>query len=243
MAHLQGAVLGNIAVLDQVAGLHFAVALMGAVRRQRTERAGGEVHVSLLDISVFLQAALVGRASAAGSQPDAAAAEATLPVTVEASDGMLALLLARSTRENALRAVLGVEPVEVDGPIITGDAVNPEVVLSPAVAEQLRTATREVWASRLMQVGIDTLIVRDFDETVGHGGPIADRLESIVTEGGEHLRIPRLPYDIDPPGPHVSRPAPSPGSSTADALGAIGVDHDTLVRLAEAGVIGAPGLR
>ncbi len=195
LASLQGAVLGNVSMVDQLSGLFFAFGMLAADMKDPDSAQGAEVHVSLLDSSLFLEAAEIGLASLSPAERAAHRGEAVAIEVIEASDGPLVAVL------------------DGTGEVTTADQ------LRASLGPQFVTRPREHLVALLAAVRVASAPVLDYDKILDGVRPLRPgRYDVVMTAKGELSAIPQPAYAFTRPRKSKAAPAPIVGQDTAEVF-------------------------
>jgi crotonobetainyl-CoA:carnitine CoA-transferase CaiB-like acyl-CoA transferase len=228
----------GVAIVDVLAGLNAATAILAALRRRDLTGEGGLVEVSLLD-SAFAALVNVGtNALLTGAEPQryGNAHPSIVPYqSFRAADGWIAVAAAN---DGLYARLCGA----IERPDLASDrryASNEERVLNrePLIAE-LETVfagrSAEDWQGLLLAAGVPAGKIRGVGEAL-RAGQARTRLMDHATGGAVELVGP--PFELESAELGARTPPPLLGQHTAEVLGEIGVGDERLASLEERGVI------
>jgi len=228
----------GVAIVDVLAGLNAATAILAALRRRDLTGEGGLVEVSLLD-SAFAALVHVGtNALLTGAEPQryGNAHPSIVPYqSFRAADGWIAVAAAN---DGLYARLCGA----IERPDLASDrryASNEARVLNrePLIAE-LETVfagrSAEDWQGLLLAAGVPAGKIRGVGEAL-RTGKARTRLMDHATGGAVELVGP--PVELASVELGARTPPPLLGQHTAEVLGEVGVGDDRLASLEERGVI------
>jgi CoA:oxalate CoA-transferase len=209
LAYLQGGVLGNITIVDQLAGCFLALATLAGLRGRTRSGQGSAASVSLLEVAVFLQAEYVGQASLGLDQIDGSDSAAE---TFEASDGRFVVFPTDRAVWQIAAALVGKDPPEA-GP--ANGTVNGPFSDQP----------RRVWIDRFRDAGFNAAPMNAYPEVLGSDRAIWDTfLEPVITATGHRIIVPKPAYEFSSAVRSPTTAAAPLGRDTDDVLSRLGVD-------------------
>ena len=243
LAALQGAVLGNVSVIDEAAGLSLAFAVLAAIiKRDRTGEVD-DIEVNLFDTAVYLQSAPLAEFSVTGRMHEQAGYSrrfATVGV-FDATDGPVFLAAYFERDWQVLCEVFDRPDLAKDERFATAESRLAHLDL---VQQELRTEfarrTRAEWLDVLEANRVMVGVFRGYGDVFTAEQTEANRtLERLRTTAGADVTFVRPPYRFASYELHDSRPSPALGIDTDDVLRDIGLDDEELARLRAAKIIGA----
>ena len=231
----------GVALVDVLAGLNCATAIVAALLRRERTGEGEQIEVSLLD-SVF--AALVNVAAGAlvtGAEPSrfGNAHPNIVPYqSFRTTDGWVAIAAANDGLYRRLCAVIGRPELAEDPRYATNpDRVRRRADLVPELERTLLTRSADDWVQDLSAVGVPAGKIRGVLEglrTAEHAGEPATLAVDHPTAG--RLDLVRPPFRLQS-GEVASTPPPLLGEHTEEVLSALGCPAERIAALERAGVI------
>jgi crotonobetainyl-CoA:carnitine CoA-transferase CaiB-like acyl-CoA transferase len=228
----------GVAIIDVLAGLNAATAILAALRRRDLTGEGDLVEVSLLD-SAFAALVNVGaNALLTGKEPQryGNAHPSIVPYQpFRAADGWIAVAAANDGLYTRLCEAIERPDLAGDERYVTNEArvLNRE----PLVAElQAVFAGRSAddWERLLLAAGVPAGKIRGVGEALCTA-PARTRRVNHLTAGPIELVGP--PFELNSAALGPSAPPPLLGQHTAEVLRELGVDDERLASLEERGVI------
>jgi crotonobetainyl-CoA:carnitine CoA-transferase CaiB-like acyl-CoA transferase len=227
----------GVAVVDVLAGLHAAVAILAAVNSREGER----IEVSLLDSGLASLVNVVSSVLVSGKEPRrfGNAHPSIVPYeTFHAADGMLAIAAPNDGLYRRLCEVLGASELADDERFATNsDRVVNREELIPLIEERLATRNAEDWLAALDEAGVPSGKIRSVPDALAAAGAAGMTASTRVPHptAGE-VELVNSPIQLA----GGLRPAVAPpllGEHTAEVLRELGLDDAEIQRLADAGVV------
>ena len=228
----------GVAIVDVLAGLNAATAILAALRRRELTGEGDLVEVSLLD-SAFTALVNVGaNALLTGDEPARygnAHASIVPYQPFRAADGWIAVAAANDGLYARLCAALERPDLAADERYATNEArvLNRETLIGELQAVFADRPTDD-WERLLLAAGVPAGKIRSVGEAL-RAGPAKTRRVDHPTAGAVELVGP--PFELKSALLGGSTPPPLLGQHTAEVLRELGVDDDRLDSLEERGVI------
>jgi crotonobetainyl-CoA:carnitine CoA-transferase CaiB-like acyl-CoA transferase len=228
-----------VAIVDVLAGLHAATAILAAVH------AGGGVHIEvpLLDSALAGLVNVAQNALVTGAEPAryGNAHPNIVPYqTFETASGQVAVAAANDGLFRALCKALDLAELADDPRFATNAArVERRAGLIPLLQERLRERTAEDWLEELDAAGVPVGKVRTVPEALAAAAE-AGRPATLTVD---HPSAGALELVASPIwGPTNAAPTPPPllGEHTAEVLGELGRSAEQVAELAERGVVRLP---
>jgi crotonobetainyl-CoA:carnitine CoA-transferase CaiB-like acyl-CoA transferase len=228
----------GVAIVDVLAGLHAATAILAALRRRELTGEGDLVEVSLLD-SAF--AALVNVGASAlltGAEPlrYGNAHPSIVPYQpFRAADGWIAVAAANDGLYARLCTAIERTDLATDDRYATNEArvLNREALIAELQSVFAGRASEE-WERRLLDSGVPAGKIRPVGEALGIGQARTRRVDH-PTAGAVELVGP--PFELESATLAPATPPPLLGQHTAEVLAELGVDDERLASLEARGVI------
>jgi crotonobetainyl-CoA:carnitine CoA-transferase CaiB-like acyl-CoA transferase len=228
----------GVAIVDVLAGLNAATAILAALHRRDVTGEGELVGVSLLD-SAF--AALVNVAASAlltGEEPGryGNAHPSIVPYQpFRAADGWIAVAAANDGLYSRLCTAIERPDLAVDERYATNAArvLNREPLIAE-LQEVFAGRSAEDWEGLLLVAGVPAGKIRGVGEALRTGQARTGRVDH-PTAGALELVGP--PFELTSATLVASTPPPLLGQHTAEVLAELGVDDERLASLEERGVI------
>ena len=213
----------GVAVVDVLAGMNAAVAILAALRRRERTGDGEHIEISLLDSGL---AALINVAQAALLTGEEArrygnAHPHIVPYqTFEASDGWIAVAAANDALYLRLCAVLGRPKLGEDERFLSNaDRVRNRDQLVPLLAEVFCRRTTDEWVAALQGAGVPAGKVRGvleaFSAAEAAGRPATD---SVSHPAVDELKLVASPIRLTRASLREPEPPPQLGRDTASVL-------------------------
>jgi crotonobetainyl-CoA:carnitine CoA-transferase CaiB-like acyl-CoA transferase len=241
LATLQNGVLGGTSFVDTTAGLALSQAILIALMKRDRFGVVEPIDVSLLDTSVYMQAAPIAEFSVEEVLVDQQGYPRRYPLAgvYEAADGPL--FMAPYWERDWLavcaiveRADLRTDPRFADR-VARGDHV---VELRELLTKEFARRPRREWVAELERDGVLAGIVRGYADLLDDPQLAANQsLEQHVLADGRTAVFPRAPFRFAGQPLESTRPAPQLGADTAGLLAEIGIDGARIDDLYQAGVI------
>jgi crotonobetainyl-CoA:carnitine CoA-transferase CaiB-like acyl-CoA transferase len=228
----------GVAIVDVLAGLNAATAILAALRRRDLTGEGHRVEVSLLD-SAFAALVNVGaNALLTGEEPQryGNAHPSIVPYQpFRAADGWIAVAAANDGLYTRLCEAIERPDLAADDRYATNQArvLNRE----PLIAELqsvLAARSTDDWERLLLAAGVPAGKIRGVGEAL-RTAPARTRRVHHPTAGPIELVGP--PFELSSAALGPSEPPPLLGQHTAEVLRELGVDDERLASLEERGVI------
>ena len=228
----------GVAIVDVLAGLHAATAILAALRRRDLTGEGDFVEVSLLD-SAF--AALVNVGASAlltGAEPlrYGNAHPSIVPYQpFRAADGWIAVAAANDGLYARLCTAIERPDLATDDRYATNAArvLNREALIAELQSVFAGRATDE-WERRLLDSGVPAGKIRPVGEALRTGQARTQRVDH-PTAGA--VELVGAPFELESATLASATPPPLLGQHTAEVLAELGVDDERLASLEERGVI------
>jgi crotonobetainyl-CoA:carnitine CoA-transferase CaiB-like acyl-CoA transferase len=231
----------GVAIVDVLAGLNAATAILAALRRRDLTGAGDRVEVSLLD-SAFAALVNVG-ANALLTEAEPRRYGNAHPSIVpyqpfRAADGWIAVAAANDGLYRRLCEAIERLDLAGDERYATNGArvLNRETLIAELQA-MFATRSTDDWERLLLAAGVPAGKIRGVGEAL-RTAPARTRRVDHPTAGPIELVGP--PFELDSAELGPSRPPPVLGQHTAEVLKELGVDDERLASLEERGVIARP---
>lgn len=224
-------------LIDLSTGMWAAMAIMAALARQARSGRGEHVEATLVDSGFALLAHQALGMAATGEVPGplGSASPITAPYeTFATADGWIMLAAGNDGLFTRLCAALEA-PELLDDPRFAGSAarVGHRDELHRAIERRLEVLSRAQCLDLLHRAGVPAGPVHDLGEAMAH--PVAADRGTLAP--GEPLPQVRLPL-VEAPAGGYRRP-PGLGEHTAEVLGELGFDPDTIAELSGTGPAGA----
>ena len=231
----------GVPIADLSCALYATIAVLAALRARDRDGRGQLIDISLFESAVSFAVWEAGRYFATGQvpKPSGSAHQAIAPYqAVRSADGWFTF--GANTQGHWLRCctVFGLDALVTDDRFLTNElrlAHRAELI---AAIEQVTSAQPSVyWTDRLSAAGIPCGPILTFDRVFGDPHLAARSFfvdaphETLgpVRQLGSPMRFSRTPARIEYAGPRL-------GAHSAEVLRGIGVDDDTLTKLARDGV-------
>jgi crotonobetainyl-CoA:carnitine CoA-transferase CaiB-like acyl-CoA transferase len=228
----------GVAIVDILAGLNAATAILAALRRRELTGEGDLVEVSLLD-SAFAALVNVG-ANALLTEDEPQRYGNAHPSIVpyqpfRAADGWIAVAAANDGLFARLCTAIGRPDLAAEERYATNEArvLNREPLIAELQAVFAGRATQE-WEGLLLAAGVPAGKIRGVGEAL-RTGQARTRGVDHPTAGAVELVGP--PFEFESATLGASAPPPLLGQHTAEVLRELGVDDERLASLEERGVI------
>jgi crotonobetainyl-CoA:carnitine CoA-transferase CaiB-like acyl-CoA transferase len=231
----------GVAVIDVMAGIHAAAAILAALQGRQGTGAGRMIEVSLIDAGL---ASLINVAQAVLSTGVEAGRYGNAHPSIvpyepfETADGWLAVAAANDGLWLALCRALERPDLAADERFFTNSGrVENRVELVGTLGETFRSRTADEWLDRLTENGVPAGKVRGVREAFN----AAAEAGAPATVTVDHPRIGQLPLVRSPirlePSSNV-QPSPPPllGQHTIEILRELGLDPDPLIHAGVAAV-------
>jgi crotonobetainyl-CoA:carnitine CoA-transferase CaiB-like acyl-CoA transferase len=235
----------GIPIGDLFAGIFSAIGVVAAtIHRDRTG-VGQHVDVAMLDVMMALNTYRVPQALTFGEEPAPAPFEGgqgTVPFgNFKCREGWIATCISQRMWKSACE-VFGRPEMATDERFSTGAARyrNRELVIA-TLQDIFLTRTADEWQNDLMNAGVVCSKVTEVGEVFTHPQVLARGMAVEVEDAdGRRATVAGDPLGFAPSG---TWRAPSPcGADTALVLRELlGMDHDAIAELHDAGVVFAPG--
>jgi crotonobetainyl-CoA:carnitine CoA-transferase CaiB-like acyl-CoA transferase len=228
----------GVAIVDVLAGLNAATAILAALRRRDLTGEGGRVEVSLLD-SAFAALVNVGaNALLTGEEPQryGNAHPSIVPYQpFRAADGWIAVAAANDGLYTRLCQAIDRPDLAADERYATNEArvLNREPLIGELQAVFAARATDD-WERLLLAAGVPAGKIRGVGEAL-RTAPARTRRVDHPTAGAIELVGP--PFKLNSAALGPSTPPPLLGQHTDEVLRELGVDDERLASLEERGVI------
>jgi crotonobetainyl-CoA:carnitine CoA-transferase CaiB-like acyl-CoA transferase len=228
----------GVAIVDVLAGLNAATAILAALRRRDLTGEGGRVEVSLLD-SAFAALVNVGaNALLTGEEPQryGNAHPSIVPYQpFRAADGWIAVAAANDGLYTRLCQAIDRPDLAADERYATNAArvLNREPLIGELQAVFTARSTDD-WERLLLAAGVPAGKIRGVGEAL-RTAPARTRRVDHPTAGAIELVGP--PFELNSAGLGPSTPPPLLGQHTDEVLRELGVDDERLASLEERGVI------
>jgi crotonobetainyl-CoA:carnitine CoA-transferase CaiB-like acyl-CoA transferase len=233
----------GVAIADIAAGLFAAQGItLALLVRERTGK-GQFVDVGMLDAAASMLTYQAGIYFTTGQTPTRMGNRhpSIAPYdTFPAADGTLVLAVGNDEQWRIFCECTGLAGLGSDERFATNAGrVGHYDVLRPALADLLRTRTRQAWIDALVPSGVPCAAVRSLDEVLTDPQLLArEMIERVDHPTAGALRVLGLPIKLsDTPGA-VDSPPPRLGEHTAAVLGdVLGLSADTVNRLHRDGAV------
>jgi crotonobetainyl-CoA:carnitine CoA-transferase CaiB-like acyl-CoA transferase len=227
----------GVALVDVLAGLHAAAAILAALRRGE----GARIEVPLLDSGLAGLVNVAQNALVTGTAPvrHGNAHPNIVPYQdFETASGRIAVAAGNDGLFRALCAVIGREDLPVDERFATNAArVEHRRELIPELQNVLRERRADEWVELLDAAGVPVGKVRSVPEAIeaaaAAGRPATVRVEHPTIGALELVGSPIW----GPTEPSVPAPPPLLGEHTAEVLGELGRTDDQIEDLSRRGVV------
>jgi crotonobetainyl-CoA:carnitine CoA-transferase CaiB-like acyl-CoA transferase len=227
----------GVAVVDVLAGLNAAVAILAALRRRDATGTGERIEVSLVDAAL---AALVNVAQSAlvtGEEPRryGNAHQSIVPYQpFRAADGFVAVAAANDGLFARLCEVLGRPELAADERFATnaGRVRNREALL-PLLEERFATRPADEWVVLLGAAGVPVGKIRGVLEALRAAAPATVR---VTHPAAGELELVAPPFTLES-GSLPAAPPPLLGQHTREVLAELGVDGERISALEHRGVV------
>jgi crotonobetainyl-CoA:carnitine CoA-transferase CaiB-like acyl-CoA transferase len=227
----------GVALVDVLAGLNAAVAILAALERRRRTGEGAHVETSLLDSAL---SALVNQAQSAlvtGAPPQRLgnAHPSIVPYeTFATRDGMIALAAANDDLFARLARVLGRPELVEDERYATNPArVANRVALIDLLGRELAARETEELLAALTDAGVPSGRIRNVVDAFAAAAAAGE--PATVEIGG--LELARTAVRVDGAAPASTLPPPRLGEHTREVLRSIGRSDAEIDELARSGVV------
>jgi crotonobetainyl-CoA:carnitine CoA-transferase CaiB-like acyl-CoA transferase len=232
----------GVAVVDVLAGLNAATAILAALRRRDRSGDGELIEISLLDSAFAALVNVAQNALVTGEEPAryGNAHPSIVPYQLfRASDGFLAVAAANDRLYRRLCDAIGRPELAEDGRYATNElrVRNRESLVAELGAVFAGRMTDE-WVQLLLQAGVPAGKIRGVGEALRAGavsGMAATGAVPHPTAGTVQLVAPPFSF-FHAPLPPLEAP-PLLGAHTAEVLGELGVGDERLSDLEHRGVI------
>jgi len=231
----------GVAVIDVLAGIHAAVAIVAALQGRQSSGTGRRIEVSLLDTGL---ASLINVAQAAlttgveGARYGNAHPSIVPYEPFEAADGWVAVAAANDGLWQSLCRACDRPDLANDERLNTNAGrVSNRVELIKTLSETFRSRTADEWLERLAARGVPAGKVRGVREAFAaaeEGGDPAIVTVQHPTIGD--LPLVRSPIRLHPGTGSEPKPPPLLGQHTTEILGELGIDPEPLVAAGVAAV-------
>jgi crotonobetainyl-CoA:carnitine CoA-transferase CaiB-like acyl-CoA transferase len=225
----------GVALVDVLAGLNAAVAILAALRRRDLAGTGQRIEVSLLDSALASLVNVAQNALVTGEEPPryGNAHASIVPYQPFAtSDGWIAVAAANDGLFARLCVAIDRPELATDERFATNAArVQNRKELLPQLEETFRARTADEWVAALDAAGVPTGKIRGVLDALRTAAPATVRVEH-PTAGDLELVAPPLSF-----GSPIPVPPPLLGQHTREVLAELGVDDARFAALEEAGVV------
>jgi crotonobetainyl-CoA:carnitine CoA-transferase CaiB-like acyl-CoA transferase len=225
----------GVALVDVLAGLNAAVAILAALRQRDLAGTGQRIEVSLLDSALASLVNVAQNALITGEEPPryGNAHASIVPYQPFAtSNGWIAVAAANDGLFARLCEAIDRPELATDERFATNAArVQNRKELLPQLEETFRARTADEWVAALDAAGVPTGKIRGVLDAIRTAAPATVRVEH-PTAGDLELVAPALSY-----GSPIPAPPPLLGQHTREVLAEVGVDDARLAALEEAGVV------
>jgi crotonobetainyl-CoA:carnitine CoA-transferase CaiB-like acyl-CoA transferase len=225
----------GVALVDVLAGLNAAVAILAALRQRDLAGTGQRIEVSLLDSALASLVNVAQNALVTGEEPPryGNAHASIVPYQPFAtSDGWIAVAAANDGLFARLCEAINRPELATDERFATNAArVQNRKQLLPQLEETFRARTADEWVAALDAAGVPTGKIRGVLDALRTAAPATVRVEH-PTAGGLELVAPALSF-----GSPIPAPPPLLGQHTREVLAELGVDDKRFAALEEAGVV------
>lgn len=236
-------------VVDYVAGLTAALAIVSALHQRQRTGEGQHLDVAMLDAALMMMGPFVGQQVVAGrvERPEGNTAFSGSPFSgaFETADGML--MVTANTLEQARRlcALLGCGSL-LDDPRIADWNAHPELVveLRPVLDAAYARDDALSWERRLADISVPAAKVRSLGEALEH--PQVEHRGFLEAAG----QVAGLAAPLRVPGPGFTcaaqdvkaenTPPPVLGEHTREVLAELGLDEQAMAGLFHDGVVAGP---
>ena len=228
----------GVAIVDVLAGLNAATAILAALHRRDVTGEGDRVEVSLLDTAFAALVNVGASALLTGEEPQryGNAHPSIVPYQpFRAADGWIAVAAANDGLYSKLCLAIGRPDLAVDERYATNElrVLNRERLIADLQRVFAGRAAEE-WEGLLLASGVPAGSIRGVGEAL-RSGQARTRLVDHPTAGAVELVGP--PFELESAMLGASTPPPLLGQHTAEVLAELGVDDERLASLEERGVI------
>jgi crotonobetainyl-CoA:carnitine CoA-transferase CaiB-like acyl-CoA transferase len=228
----------GVAIVDVLAGLNAATAILAALRRRELTGEGDLVEVSLLDSALAALVNVGANALLTGDEPARygnAHASIVPYQPFRAADGWIAIAAANDGLYARLCTALERPDLAADERYATNEArvLNRETLIAELQAVFADRSTDD-WERLLLAAGVPAGKIRSVGEAL-RTAPARTRRVDHPTAGAVELVGP--PFELKSAMLGGSTPPPLLGQHTAEVLRELGIDDDRLDSLEERGVI------
>lgn len=236
----------GVAVVDVLAGLHAAVAILAALRRSERTGEGERIEVSLLDAAL---ASLVNQASnalVAGRDPARHGNDHPNIVpygAFRARDGWMAIAAPNDGLFGRLCAALGVPALAEDERFATNPLrVEHRDALVPLIERALAARDAADWLGVFESAGVPAGKIRGVGEALAAAAAAGEPATARVAHptAGE-IELVRTPFRLAGAGTREPSAPPLLGRHSDEVLRELGVDDDAVEALVNRGVVERPG--
>ncbi|MEX1018909.1 MAG: CaiB/BaiF CoA-transferase family protein [Litorilinea sp.] len=233
----------GVAIVDITAGLHAAIAILGALRHRDATGEGQYIDVALLDVQLSWLANVASAYLVSGAPPQryGNAHPSIVPYqTFATADGLLMLAVGNDRQFGSLCRVLELETLAGDPNYCTNAArVEHRATLIPLLENEFCKRTTRQWVELLHAQGIPCGPVNDIP-TALHDPQAQARgmVQSVHHPAGEEIPQIGPPIKLSATPPRVQSAPPHLGEHTATVLNELlGMDPTTIAALRQQGVI------
>jgi crotonobetainyl-CoA:carnitine CoA-transferase CaiB-like acyl-CoA transferase len=228
----------GVAIVDVLAGLNAATAILAALRRRELTGEGDLVEVSLLDSALAALVNVGANALLTGDEPARygnAHASIVPYQPFRAADGWIAIAAANDGLYARLCTALERPDLAADERYATNEArvLNRETLI-PELQAVFADRSTDDWERLLLAAGVPAGKIRSVGEAL-RTAPARTRRVDHPTAGTVELVGP--PFELKSAMLGGSTPPPLLGQHTAEVLRELGIDDDRLDSLEERGVI------
>ena len=232
----------GVALVDVLAGLNAAVAILAALRRRDVTGMGERIEVSLVDAALAGLVNVAQGALVTGEEPKryGNAHPSIVPYQpFRAADGLVAVAAANDGLFARLCEALGRPELAADERFATNAArVRNRDELLPLLGEVFATREADEWVALLGAAGVPVGKIRGVLEALRAAGPATVR---VAHPAAGELELVAPPFTLESASLREAVPPPLLGEHTREVLAELGLDEERLAALEQRGVVAAAG--